>query len=432
MMFKIRYIQEICLEETKTFVISENFKMNIQCVSNKKLNYTNIKCSSLENPEAFDSFDINIIDLSDAYVWRSDSKFPETVNLVDDFNNIKTIINKSKCQNIIFLLPQDLDVYHDYSYNFSRDKYEYHESTKLKNLHNNYFLNNLRKIGVDFIRAVYFENNHYYMNQKQYDSSFFFDDCPGVIVLQKAINSDKTITLRKDRIICTFLELETEESIFDFLNDLKLLNRIDIPDWLNKYNFLNDLELKQDIDNQTKIIEKANEEIKHDNEQISKNIYYKSILIQNDSELVKRVFNILDEILGINLTNDFIDEKREDFIIKEPNITFIGEIKGVTSNVKNEHISQVDNHRSLYEDKLQEENREENLKKVLIINHQRNTDISSREKIHVNQVKKAKKEDVLIIETITLLKIYEAFKNNTITKDTFLEMLTNETGVLSF
>ena len=84
----------------------------------------------------------------------------------------------------------------------------------------------------------------------------------------------------------------------------------------------------------------------------------------------------------------------------------------------------------MYEDKLQEENREENLKKLLIINHQRNIDISSRESIHINQINKAKKENVLIIETITLLKIYESFKNNTITREVLLKTLSDEVGVL--
>lgn len=405
--------------------------MKIQCISNRNHHFSKIKCSTIGNPEAFDSFDINIIDLSYGYDWRSDSEYPNTVHLKQDFNNLRNIINKSQCQYIIFLLPQDLDVNYHYSFDYARNRYEYKNSERLKNMLNNYFLVNLGEIGIDFVRSCGFENNHYVINQKQYDSSFFFDICFESKPLQRAINSNKIITLRKDRIICTFLKLENEEAIFDFLNDLKLLNQIDIPKWLSDYNFLDDQSLKQDIVNQNQIIETANKRIALDNERISKNNYYKSILIYNGSELVKRVFDILDEMLGTNLTNDFVDEKREDFIIQLPDITFIGEIKGVTSNVRNEHISQVDNHLSLYEDKLQEDNRQENLKKLLIINHQRNIEISLREEIHNNQVNKAKKENVLIIETVTLLKIYESFKNKTITRDGFLKMLTEEVGVLA-
>ena len=406
-------------------------KMKIQCISNRNHRFSKIKCSTIGNPEAFDSFDINIIDLTYGYDWRCDGEYLNTVHLKEDFNNLRNIINKSHCPNIIFLLPQDFDIDYHYSFNFSHNQYEYKKSARLKNVLNSYFLVNLGEIGVDFIRSFGFENNHYVINQKQYDSSFFFDICFDTETLQRAVNSNKSITIRKNRIICTFLKLENEEAIFDFLNDLKLLNTIDIPKWLDDYSFFDDASLKQDIVNQNQIIESANKRIELDNERLSKNIYYKSILVYNGSELVKRVFDILDEMFGANLTNDFVDEKREDFIIQLPDITFIGEIKGVTSNVRNEHISQVDNHLSLYEDKLQEENRQENLKKLLIINHQRNTDISLREEIHVNQINKAKKENVLIIETITLLKLYESFKNNVITKEDLLKKLTEETGAMT-
>lgn len=402
--------------------------MKIQCISNRNHRFSKIKCSTIGNPEAFDSFDINIIDLSYGYDWRCDDEYLNTVHLKEDFNNLRNIINKSHCPNIIFLLPQDFDVDYHYSFNFSQ--YEYEKKARLKNVINRYFLVNLGEIGIDFVRSFGFENNHYSINQNRYDSSFFFDVCFGTEALQTAVDSNKVITIRKDRLICTFLKLEDEEAIFDFLGDLKLLDQIDIPKWLNDYSFFNDLSLKQDIANQKQVIKSANEKIELDIEQISKNIYYKSILICNGSELVKRVFDILDEMFDTDLTNNFVDEKREDFIIKLPDITFIGEIKGVTSNVRNEHISQVDNHLSLYEDKLQEENREENLKKLLIINHQRNIDISSRESIHINQINKAKKENVLIIETITLLKIYESFKNNTITREALLKTLSDEVGVL--
>lgn len=406
--------------------------MKIQCISNRNHRFTNIECTTLGNPEALDSFDINIIDLSYGYDWRSDNEYPQVVHLIEDFNNLRNIVNKSQCPNVIFLLPQDLDVDHYYSYNASRNRNEYKRSTRLKNLLNSYFLANLREIGIDFVGSFGFENNHYYMNHKQYDSSFFFDICLDAVILQRAVDSNKVVTIRKDRIACTFLKLDNEEAIFDFLNDLKLLKQVDIPKWLDDYSFYNDLALKQDVINQNSVIEVAGKKIEFDIEQINKNIYYKSILICNGSELVRRVFNILDDILGTNLTNEFTDEKIEDFVIKSPSITFIGEIKGVTSNVRNEYISQVDNHLSLYEDRLQEENRQENLKKILIINHQRNVDISLREEIHINQRNKAKKENVLIIETITLLKIYEAFKNNALTKEDLLKMFSNEVGVLNF
>ena len=64
------------------------------------------------------------------------------------------------------------------------------------------------------------------------------------------------------------------------------------------------------------------------------------------------------------ISNVFDDQyKKEDFLIKLPSCTFIGEIKGVTSNVKYEHISQIELHYRGYLDLLAE--RKENNSSLL-------------------------------------------------------------------
>ena len=52
-------------------------------------------------------------------------------------------------------------------------------------------------------------------------------------------------------------------------------------------------------------------------------------------------------MLKCNLST-FVDEKKEDFIIKKENITFVGEIKGINSNVGYNNISQAERHKSEY------------------------------------------------------------------------------------
>lgn len=102
------------------------------------------------------------------------------------------------------------------------------------------------------------------------------------------------------------------------------------------------------------------------------------------------MFKILENIFELSL-QDFIDDKHEDFLLKKGEHTFIGEIKGVTSNVKSEHISQLGVHVSQYNDKLQEENKKENIISLLIINRERNKEIDDRTEIHENQIELAKK-----------------------------------------
>ena len=59
----------------------------------------------------------------------------------------------------------------------------------------------------------------------------------------------------------------------------------------------------------------------------------------NGEQLVEVVFDILESFFSYSLS-EFKDEKKEDFLIKLDSVTFIGEIKGITSNVKSEHVSQ--------------------------------------------------------------------------------------------
>ena len=66
----------------------------------------------------------------------------------------------------------------------------------------------------------------------------------------------------------------------------------------------------------------------------------KSVLYTNGDELVQVVFEILEELLGCDLSQ-FVDLKKEDFLFTIEDTTFIGEIKGVNSNVKNPNITQL-------------------------------------------------------------------------------------------
>ena len=111
-------------------------------------------------------------------------------------------------------------------------------------------------------------------------------------------------------------------------------------------------------------------------------------------------------------------------------VTFIGEIKGVTTNVKSEHISQLDVHLQSYLDQLEEEQQSENVKSILIINHQRNKCLSERQPVHDNQIMLAKRNNSLINETITLLNIFEKFISNEINVDEVKTLFREKIGLL--
>ena len=202
-----------------------------------------------------------------------------------------------------------------------------------------------------------------------------------------------------------------------------------MPDWISDINFFNDEQLKKDKDNNlAKISEIKQKNIAIDKE-LEKNLEYKSILYTNGDELVKVVLEILDEILEHD-SSKFVDEKKEDFLINKDDITFVGEIKGLSSAVQNKNISQLEVHIQNYFDKLQEEGKEEKVKGLLVINHQRNKPLEERQEIHEHQKDLATKYRSLIIETQTLLKIYEKYKLGKMTKEECKKLFEENIGLL--
>ena len=216
----------------------------------------------------------------------------------------------------------------------------------------------------------------------------------------------------------------------DYLNEIGLIKEeVEYPEWIYKYNF-NDDEIqnnnieqaKEQIKLQKEIIEKANQKLQE-------NLRYKSILYNNSNALVDVVFEILEYIFDISLS-DFNDQKKEDFLFIKDGTTFIGEIKGVTSNIKYEHISQLEVHYSKYLDELQEKNRTEKIKKILIMNYERTKDIILRDEINKMQIDLAKKNETLIIDTKSLLMLYDQILQDKLKKSSLIKYIINNSGLI--
>ena len=129
--------------------------------------------------------------------------------------------------------------------------------------------------------------------------------------------------------------------------------------------------------------------------------------------------------------SSFVDKKEEDFKIVLPDVTFIGEIKGITSNVRSENVSQLDVHCQTYIDSLDEDEKNENVKGILLINPLRNKPVDERDEVHEKQIKLAIRNDSLIITTKTLLILFMSYLQERITTDKIIELLKNKTGLLT-
>lgn len=173
---------------------------------------------------------------------------------------------------------------------------------------------------------------------------------------------------------------------------------------------------------------KVNQEIqqleiqsKEAQDKLENNNRFKSILYSTGDELVEVVFEILENMLGCDLSN-FVDEKKADFIFELDDKVFIGEIKGINTNVKSVNVTQLEVHVQDYlDDNL--DKTEEDIIALLIINHQREKSPDEREAIHEKQIALAKRNGSLIVETTQLLQLYSDYCMGNKNKSDIVELL---------
>ncbi len=390
------------------------------------------KISKLGEIQALDDFEICIIDLCNKDIWRNDGSQPTNINCYRDLLTIKEAIISSSISKIVIVLPQNEDFYYDKDYRNSR--WLLSKSIQLKDNKSNLVkiidsnLVSLEKVKLSF------EKTKTFIDTKCIDADFNFNDYQEdkFEALTFSNTSNKITTIKKDKIFMTTLKiLDDKDNLKIFIDNYckEKQEKEEIPDWVRNIKFYNDEQLKKDKNDNLEKIQNLKEENIKLEEQLDKNLEYKSILYTTGDELVQVVMSILDELLDYD-SSQFVDEKREDFLIKKEDITFIGEIKGVSSAVANKNVSQLDVHVQSYLDKLQEESTEEKVKGLLIINHQRNKPLEERQEVHEHQRNLATRNGSLIIETQTLLKIFEEYKKGKLTKEKCKKLFIDNEGLL--
>lgn len=408
--------------------------MKIQIISNTK----NIKIegyeviySTLNNPKTFDSYDVNIIDLQNENLWKNEGNSFTTIKYIADFKTLQPLIESNQKSNTIIALPQNYIFY-------KPSEKEYEDSFRLKN-----GIENLKSILSNILPkcllkdSVYtynlaFENSETKCGKSIFKSAFYFSQFPSKAEVTKANDSGKATTLKvtENCFITTLNLTDTDCKLKDLFDTLGIKdNEFNYPQWLIDLERFDDKSQNETITKSESEIVELQKVIKEAQDKLQSNLRFKSILTENGDALVEVVFNILEKILNCDLSS-FKDEKKEDFLIKLENCTFIGEIKGINTNVKSENVSQVEVHYQSYLEKLDEETIEENVKALLIINSQRSKPIDERDEVHINQINLAKRNGSLIIPTISLLEIYEKFLNKKITTEDVIKIFTEQEGLI--
>lgn len=413
-------------------IITENNYLSEQTKNNSEF-----KVNGFKNIEAMDEYDINIIDLNSQNLWYNKGGNQDSINEIKDLKHLKNTIENSLNSRVVIILPQNLN-YYWYKPN---NTYVYEEQLKNETKLIKKIINeNIYCFPFD----LYYEKTTTKIGDKKISSDFCFNKkqimdtkwtiC-NVTEILSSTKSYKINTIKvNEKVYMTSLNInENIDLIIDFMKNIKIYNENEeiVPIWLKDINILNDIEIKKQLNQIDEEILKLEQNKIHIKEIINENNKIKSILYETDKKLQNKVIEILNEILDYSDEN-FVDEMEEDFRIKKENITFLIETKGLKRNIAGTDISKTLNHVFAYEENIQDENKQENVKGVFIVATQRDKSISEREETPDRQIKIAERNNILIIRTEQLLEIFEDFRNKKINTDDIIKLLTEQNGELKY
>lgn len=379
-----------------------------------------IKVSVLDSPDSFDLNDVNIIDLNSEEIWKNRQSNMSTIDAEKDILTLMNIIKNSKSSKTVIQLPQNF-------------KYQYGEShrynTKLKD--NITVIENITKalIGANQINIM-FASTSTKISNMEVKSDFIIEKVENNtarnIFISKSIDG-KITTTGGTRIFITTLDICKDCQMIEFLKHIGAIksSKEPIPEWMKEVTMFDDKKQLQLIEKSEKTITDCNLKIDTSMNILTENNKYKSILYTQGDELVEVVSDILTEIFEVDLKG-FVDKKKEDFLFKQNEITYIGEVKGINTNVKAGNLAQLDKHYHDYRD----ENKNESVKALLIINAQRTKKLSDREAVNDEQIKLAARNGSLIVETAVFVKMFEMYKLQTMSRDRCIELLRDKKGIL--
>lgn len=402
---------------------------NNQVINNFK-NDNKYTISDFKSPKAFDDFELNILDLGFENLWRYEGRTNGGIRMINDLKHYNTIISNSNNTKILVIIPQNIV----YRYHYANDKYYGQEYLKnMLNFIEQLFLKNI----YPYAFQLEFETTYTSFESIKVKADFHFDiNCfDDEEIISCSDNSKKLTTIKvKENLYYSTLDLMcNKEAMERFIEKLKIdEDEVEnMPEWAKNINILDDVLLKEKVNDINNKIKNLEDEKNIQMQKLNENNKIKSILYQTDKLLQNTVITILNEMLDYE-DNFFVDKMEEDYKIKKDEVTFIIETKGLSRNIKGEDISKTSNHVEIYLDELDEKNITENVKGIYIVATQRNKKVEEREETPDRQIKLAKRNNILIIRTEELLKVFEDFRNKKINTEEIIKLFSEQSGELKY
>lgn len=394
--------------------------------------------SEFKDPKVFDDFELNILDLSFAELWEYEDAYIKDINMNNDIKHYYRMIEDNVNTKILIILPQNISFKYDRGYSSGYMHYRKYED--LKNL-TGFISQKILKYVYNYNFTLNFGENIIKLNGLNIKADFYFDK-KEIEEEQKILKSDisnKLTTIKVDEnIYFTTLDLMKSKEILEaFLEKTKIIdvsNEEEEPEWFNDIKILDDVNIENEVSEIEEEIIKLQKTKENKLIKLEENKEIKSVLYQTDKKLQTIVIKMLNEILEYE-DKEFIDEMEEDYRICKGENTFLIETKGLLGNVKGTDISKTDNHVQRYIDKLEEEGKDqdkEKVKGIFIVANQRNRKIEERDKLPIRQIELAERNEILIIRTEQLLKLYEDFINKNIKTQEIIELFKTQIGEFKY
>lgn len=407
--------------------------MQIQLINYNGRNenhYVVTECNSFGRIHSLDSYDLNIIDLTDSSIWLNHcykTDF-ETLDCDNDFETLSTSIDNSSKTRFLYILPPNTYFKTYYDRRNSLSSKEFLNNSQLKDIIT-YLVKNLGKIiPIEIWIGLYYEKTHAKLSGTRLSADFYFDlemgknyyDDDGNYAdhMVYSEGSEKLVFVSYGRNSLTTLQATNNDELSVLIQNMMDESEGKEPDWFQELQFFDDSKQSEVIQIENKKIEESKDKIKISKEIIRENKHFESILFKSGPELESILIEMLEKMCDVQ--NEFEDNKNEDYSFEKDGIHYIFEFKGLTKDVKKSNISQLVTHGHIYEET--KEVGADLIKKIIIVNRFKDTKPEERLPVSNNVIEVASNaaNNVLIIDSLIFLKMFEQFKTGKLSSEDIL------------
>lgn len=381
---------------------------------------------------AFDAFDLSVIDLQDGHFWKSDSNDDSILWDHADINSINQMIlqsNKSKC---IILLPQNCSYSYYFDYDSRVKARRYKHNKPLKDFIKDFSDSPIGDL-FPLPLPICFGESKTILFGRELHSEFSFSTpiYPPIKPLLTSNASTVSAVRISETFAATTLQINNNDdlsAVIDAVFPIKVQPAC-APDWLDEVEFHDEAAQRariKEIDEKMILLQVEKDKIKgilSDYQEI------KSVLCSKDFDLENKARHLLAKIAEVD--EDFTDNKEEDFNFSYDDTLFLIEIKGSNGGLKRQHVSKTYDHVQIKADAMEDEGDSSTLKGVLVFAPQIELAPADRDPFPETQIKIARKNEIAVLSTETLLRCYEAYMENRLTSNSFKETLRQTSGLVS-